>query len=66
MKSICPIHRYKYNGNVCPICAREHKERIEAMYADEIAEYTKAKAKPITNDDIVRLSEKFNVQIENK
>ncbi|MBP5723494.1 MAG: hypothetical protein J6X18_07990 [Bacteroidales bacterium] len=64
MKNICPIHRYKYNGNVCPICAREHKERIESMYADEIAEYTKAK--PITDDDIVRLSEKFNVQIGKK
>ena len=64
MKTICPIHRYKYNGNLCPVCAREHKERIEAMYADEIAEYTKSNT--ITDDDIVRLSEKFNVQIRKK
>ena len=64
MKTICPIHRYKSNGTLCPVCAREHKERIEAMYADEIAEYTKSNT--ITDDDIVRLSEKFNVQIRKK
>ena len=62
MKQICPIHRFQYSGNTCPICAKEHKEKIEQLYADEIAEYTKAK--PITDDEIaVKLSEKFNVKI---
>ncbi|MBP5723833.1 MAG: hypothetical protein J6X18_09725 [Bacteroidales bacterium] len=64
MKTTCPIHRFSYSGRECPFCAKEHKERIESLYADEIAEYTKPKE--LTDDDISKLSEKFNVKIGKK
>ena len=64
MKTLCPIHHYKYAGRECPFCAKERKERIEELYADEIAEYSKTQ--PITDDDIVRLAEKFNVTMMKK
>lgn len=64
MKTLCPIHRFSYSGRECPFCKKERKEKIETLYADEIAEYTKTQ--PITDDDIVRLSKKFNVTMFKK
>ena len=64
MKQLCPIHRYNYSGRECPYCAKDRKERIESLYADEIAEY--ANSQKITEDDILRLSEKYNVQTKKK
>ena len=60
----CNIHRYKYSGTECPFCKKDYKEKLEALYADEIAEYSKSA--PITGDDIARLSEKFNVITKKK
>lgn len=57
MKTICPIHRYAYSGCDCPFCVKEHKERLEALYAEEISEYSNS----VTESDIARLSEKYNL-----
>jgi hypothetical protein len=64
MKNICPIHRYTYTTRECPFCKKEREERIKQLYAEEIEAYEKSQQ--ITNDDIARLAEKFNVQIGKK
>ena len=64
MKFLCPIHRYNYSGRECPYCAKDRKERIEEMYADEIAEYSKPS--PITEDELLKLSDKFTIITKKK
>jgi len=57
MKTLCPIHRFSYNGNTCPFC---EKERINSL----VHKFIKAPKetiveKGISEEDLQKLKEKF-------
>lgn len=60
-KTLCELHHFYYLGNKCPLC---EKERIDAL----VKKYSpkEFKDKEITENDISKLSDKFNVIIKNK
>jgi len=58
MKTICPIHRFYYNGNVCPFC---EKERINGLVHRFVNTTTRKgnNEKNINESDLKKLVEKF-------
>ena len=60
VSTICPIHRVRYKGSVCPYCQKDRLDRIAKMYSEEIEEYESNK--PPTREEFERLVEKFNVK----
>lgn len=69
MKQICPIHRFSYSGNKCPFCEHERLEKLAQRYVvvdkpDVVGNVNIQERynKPITEDDLKKLTTKFNVK----
>lgn len=67
MKQICPIHRFSYSGNKCPFCEHERLEKLAQRYvAEDHLKYKYKRKKDtdveITEDDLKKLTAKFNVK----
>ncbi len=69
MKQICPIHRFSYSGERCPFCERERLEKLAQHYVvvdkpDVVSNLNAQEryVKPITEDDLKKLTEKFNIK----
>jgi len=65
MKTICPVHRFMYNGDVCPLCEKERIDRLASRYVNSGNEERQSlkKEKKLERDinegDIKKLLEKF-------
>lgn len=65
MKQICPIHRFMYNGSVCPLCEKERIDRLASEFVnsgnEERVSLKKEKKldREINENDINKLLEKF-------
>ena len=62
MKQICPLHRFFFNGNNCPFCEQERIERLSQKFDKNVSEIKKDKAHEITEDDLEKLKQKFNIR----
>lgn len=72
-KKLCPVHRYFYEGDECPICRAERLERYSKHYVKERVDEekrvtpqekkrettSKNKERAITQSDLERLVNKF-------
>ena len=63
MKTICPIHRFMYNGSTCPLCEKERIDRLAKRYNPSPIENNET---TITDNDLKRLIEKFSLNKSNK
>ena len=65
MKTICPIHRFMYKGDVCPLCEKERIDSLAKRYVNngnkERVSLNKEKKldREISENDINKLLEKF-------
>lgn len=62
-KKLCPIHRYWYVGNDCPICRQEKMVRLSKRYIENsfYGNYGKETvSNEPTEESINKLLEKFN------
>lgn len=59
-KSFCEIHHFYYIGNTCPLCQKEKYDRLSKKYSKE-EEKEEFHDKELTEKDISKLSDKFNV-----
>ena len=65
MKTICPIHRFMYKGDVCPLCEKERIDRLAKRYVnsgnEERISLKKEKKvdRKINENDLKKLLEKF-------
>lgn len=62
MKQICPLHHFFYNGENCPFCEQERIERLTQKFDKHVSESKKDKTHEITEDDLEKLKQKFNVK----
>ena len=69
MKQICPIHRFSYNGKKCPFCEQERLDNLAQRYvvvdkSDVVGNVNIQEHynNPITEDDLKKLTDKFNVK----
>lgn len=60
MKTICPIHRFSYNGNVCPFCEKERINSLAHRFVNTNPTVIKKNAeREISESDLKKLVEKF-------
>lgn len=65
-KKLCPIHRYYYSGNECPICAQERLQKMASRYVSENMDSSKERFEEKKNKNenmdemLEKLKEKFN------
>lgn len=69
MKQICPIHRFSYSGDKCPFCEQERLEKLAQRYVvvdkpDVVGNVNNQERynNPITEEDLKKLTAKFNVK----
>lgn len=62
MKQFCPLHHFFYNGKNCPFCEQERIEHLSQKFDKNMSEIKKDKAHEITEDDLEKLKQKFNVK----
>lgn len=66
MKTICPIHRFAYKGDKCPLCEKERIDRLANKYVnsgnEELVNLKKEKKleRNINENDLKKLLAKFN------
>lgn len=63
MKTVCPVHRFAYSGNVCPFCEKERIAKLSQKYVSKKYDLIEPKdnaPKQLTDEDIQKLKLKFN------
>lgn len=57
-KTLCPVHRYYYTGNSCPICQQEKYEMYSRRFVTPEIQQVKVE-KEVTDEDLMKLKAKF-------